>query len=137
MNGPFENLKILLADVSDYFRELIRLMLQEFGITEITEARNGKEAFERLKTKAVDIAIIEYRLGKIDGLAFTRKVRNDPGSPNKFLPIMMLTSCSERSHAQPGGICRPLHAPGRENHENQGWVRVRLPKSFPVRRLTT
>ena len=47
-----------------------------------------------------DLAIVDFHMSPIDGVEFTRLVRQASDSPNPFLPIIMLTGYAERSRVE-------------------------------------
>ena len=53
-------------------------------------------AFDALCDSAVDLAIVDFNMAPVDGVAFTRRVRTDRKSPNIYLPIIMMTGHSEK-----------------------------------------
>jgi DNA-binding response OmpR family regulator len=89
-------------------------MLKSIEITQIYEAKDGQDAFEALARWPADIAIVDFSMAPMDGVAFTRMVRNDPGSPNPYLAIIMLTGHSEESRvgsARDAGVSEFLVKP--------------------------
>jgi CheY-like chemotaxis protein len=76
-------------------RSIVGVMLNSFGIRMIREAKDGAEALESLRRWPADLAICDFLMEPLDGVAFTRKVRNAPDSPNPYLPVVMLTGHSE------------------------------------------
>jgi two-component system response regulator AtoC len=59
------------------------------------EAANGAEAINHVKDNAVDLAFLDLRLGREDGLDILRKLRDEaPG-----LPVIMLTAHGTPEHA--------------------------------------
>jgi DNA-binding response OmpR family regulator len=64
-------------------------------------------AFALIGDTNVDLAIVDYNLPFLDGLAFVRLIRTAPDSPNPFLPIIMLTAHSDLrrvSEARDAGV---------------------------------
>src|SRR5690606_14043240 len=43
-----------------------------------------------------DIVIADWMMKPMDGISFARMVRNDPRSPNAYVPIILMTGFSER-----------------------------------------
>ena len=83
----------------------------------IFEARDATEAFHRLKHDAIDIVIVDYQMEVLNGIEFVNLVRKSSDSANRFVPIIMLTAHSERSHvvdARDAGVtefcCKPVTA---------------------------
>jgi CheY-like chemotaxis protein len=93
----FENLRVLLADDNAHMRAIVSAVLKSIGIKHVREARNGAEALSVLREWPVDVAIVDFRMQPIDGVEFTRLVRNAKDSANTFLPIVMLTGYADRA----------------------------------------
>ncbi|AYG95253.1 response regulator [Brevundimonas naejangsanensis] len=89
------SIHVLLVDDNPNMRAIVAAMLKSVGVGRLTEAEDGAGALEALRREAIDIAIVDFRMKPMDGVAFTRAVRND--SPNPYLPVIMMTGHSERS----------------------------------------
>ncbi len=76
-------------------RTLILSFLSGFGIRDVSEAIDAKEAFELFKATDPDIVITDWRMPPTDGLDLVRRIRTDPESTNPYLPIIMLTGFTE------------------------------------------
>lgn len=96
MSG-LENLRVLLVDDNQHMRAIVTTVLAGVGVRHIRETRDGAEALEALKEWPADVAIVDFQMFPIDGVEFTRMVRNAPDSKNPYLPIVMMTGHSERS----------------------------------------
>lgn len=95
--GGLENLRVLLVDDNQHMRAIVTTVLAGVGVRHIRETRDGAEALEALKEWPADVAIVDFQMFPIDGVEFTRMVRNAPDSKNPYLPIVMMTGHSERS----------------------------------------
>jgi two-component system chemotaxis response regulator CheY len=71
-------------------------VLKSIGINQLREAHDGAEALAVLREWNADVAIVDFRMEPIDGVEFTRLVRNASDSKNPFLPIIMLTGYADR-----------------------------------------
>jgi len=91
----FENLVFLLVDDNVRMRKLIQSILDGLGATRVIEADEGAQALALLKTNPVDIVMCDMMMAPMDGITFTRCVRQDDDSPNRFLPIIMTSAYSE------------------------------------------
>ena len=89
--------KILIVEDNPHFRTLIQSILQALGVENIEEARDGAEAMEVLRGYDADLAILDWKMDGVDGIECVRRIRNDTESPNRFLPIIMLTGYTEES----------------------------------------
>ena len=61
----------------------------------IQTATNGKEALERIKERTPDLIITDLMMPFMDGLEFSKMVREMPGS--RFVPIIMLSAKTDTS----------------------------------------
>lgn len=93
-------LKVLLVDDNEHMRAIVGTILKGIGIVNLREARDGSEALEALRTWPADIAIIDFRMEPMDGVDFTRLVRNAADSRNPFLPIIMMTGFADRPRVE-------------------------------------
>lgn len=92
-----EGVTALVLDDNAHMRGLLRVILSGFGVRTIEEAADGVEAFRLVASEDIDIAFVDFKLGGIDGIDFCRRIRRDADSPNKYLPLVMITAYSERS----------------------------------------
>lgn len=90
-------LHILLVDDNANMRSILVTMLRSVGVGRISEAENRDQALDLVRQHAVDIAIVDFRMEPVDGVALTRVFRDESQSPNPYLPIIMMTGHSERS----------------------------------------
>ena len=95
--SALQSLSILLVDDNQHMRAITSAILQSAGIRKIREVSDGSMALEALREAAVDLAIVDFNMFPMDGVEFTRLVRNSPDSANPYLPIIMMTGHSERS----------------------------------------
>lgn len=92
-------INVLIVEDNLHFRTLIRTILQTVGFENVEEARDGAEAFEVLSSFDANLAIIDWKMDGQDGLECVRRIRTDQQSPNRYLPIIMLTGYTEESLA--------------------------------------
>ena len=88
---------MLLADDNAHMRTIVSAVLKSIGVKHLREARNGAEALAVLREWQCDVAMVDFRMQPIDGVEFTRLVRNAKDSANVFLPIIMLTGYADRT----------------------------------------
>lgn len=91
------DIHVLVVDDNKQMRFLVRCLLRAGGISKITEAATGAEAFEIMRARPVDLIIVDWKMAPVDGLAFTHMVRRNQDSPNPYIPILMLTAHTEAS----------------------------------------
>jgi CheY-like chemotaxis protein len=95
--GDYSSLKILLVEDNQHMRSIVSTILKGTGIRNVREARDGAEALDMLRQYPADIALVDFNMDPIDGVEFTKMLRNAPDSANPYLPIIMITGHSERS----------------------------------------
>ena len=94
--SALQSLNILLADDNQHMRAITSAILQSAGIRHIREVSDGAQALEAARAHPVDLAIVDFNMFPMDGVEFTRLVRNSPDSVNPYLPIIMMTGHSEK-----------------------------------------
>ncbi len=92
-----ESVSALILDDNAHMRGLVRVILSSFGVRNIEEAGDCSQAISLVASGDIDIAFVDMKLAVLDGLEFCRRIRLAPDSPNRYLPIVMITAYSERS----------------------------------------
>jgi CheY-like chemotaxis protein len=95
--SALQSLSILLVDDNQHMRAITAAILQSAGVRSIREVSDGAAAIDMVRDHAVDLAIVDFNMFPLDGVEFTRLMRNSPDSANPYLPIIMMTGHSERS----------------------------------------
>ena len=95
--ASLQSLKVLLIDDNQHMRAITSAVLQSAGVRQVREASDGAAALEILREQSVDLAIVDFNMFPLDGVEFTRLVRNSPDTANPYLPIIMMTGHSEKS----------------------------------------
>jgi CheY-like chemotaxis protein len=115
----FELLKILLVDDNHHMRVLLTEILRAIGVKQIYEANDGAEALTLMRNHAIDIVMTDLSMQPMDGIDFTRLLRNSPDSPNQMCPVIMITGHSTQrrvTEARDAGVneflAKPLTARG-------------------------
>ncbi|SFS83223.1 response regulator [Brevundimonas viscosa] len=90
-------LHVLLVDDNQHMRTIASAVLKSAGVGTVREAADGGSALEILREYPIDLAIVDFNMFPLDGVEFTRLVRNSADSPNPYLPIIMMTGHSARS----------------------------------------
>lgn len=95
--ADYSSLKILLVEDNQHMRSIVSAILKGSGIRNVREARDGAEALDLLRQFPADIALVDFNMDPVDGVEFTKLLRNAADSTNPYLPIIMITGHSERS----------------------------------------
>lgn len=89
-------MKALVVDDSRAMRMVLRRTLTTLGYGEVVEAGNGREALDALDPAALpDVALVDWNMPVMDGLAFVGAVRAD--AMFRPMTLMMVTTESEQS----------------------------------------
>jgi DNA-binding response OmpR family regulator len=78
-------------------RSIVVTILKGVGVKRVREVSSGAEALTALREFPADLAIVDFNMQPLDGVEFTKLVRNAKDSPNAYLPIIMMTGHAERS----------------------------------------
>lgn len=100
MSVPLEKIRFLVVDDNLHVLNIVKTVLRGLGAVHVFDARTRADALEHLRNDAIDIVILDYMLGDDDGVEFLRHLRTDPKSPTPFVPVIMLTSHTEKSRVE-------------------------------------
>ena len=89
-------LRLLVVDDNRHMRAIVLDLAQAIGLRDVRQAGDGGEALALLKEESCDIALVDLNMAPVDGVAFTREVRNGPSSPDVYMPVIMMTGHVER-----------------------------------------
>ena len=115
--SPLEKLAFLVVDDNVHMVQIIKAVLRSFGVVHLYEAFGVAEALAMVREYAIDIVLLDYNLGPMDGIDFIRLIRTAEDSPEPCLPIIMLTAYTEQHRvwaARDAGVtefcCKPVTA---------------------------
>lgn len=94
------NVSVLLADPDSCLSQAVVHILREMGFTNITHVKSGMEAIKAIKSQSVSFLITEWDMKGTTGIELVRYLRMSPESPNRALPIIMLTGHGEMHDVQ-------------------------------------
>ena len=92
-----KSLRILVVDDNKPIREIMSAVLGELGVGKIYFATDGERGFEIFQRDAPDIVFVDWEMEPVNGLTLTKRIRNDPLSVNRRVPIIMLSGYSASS----------------------------------------
>ncbi len=95
---PLGDLHILLVDDDNAFLDLMQALLQAMGVTHITRADSGMDAFNKLSKieRVVDVVLCDYTMAQGNGLQLLQAIRM--GKIKFFRPdacFILLTASGE------------------------------------------
>ncbi|MCH2547644.1 MAG: response regulator [Alphaproteobacteria bacterium] len=129
---------VLLVDNDSKILDLLTNVLTRLGFEEIFTAHDGFEGLQILEEKDIDLVITDWELKPVtelsaddvepnevittdwqqdppkDGASFVRYLRCAPSSPNRYIPIIMLTGSTlvdNIEYARDSGVSEILKKP--------------------------
>jgi two-component system, chemotaxis family, chemotaxis protein CheY len=88
-------MKILLVDDSNTMRRIQRNTLEKLGHTDVTEAQDGADALDKLKSGGFQLVLMDWNMPNMTGIEALKKIKADPNL--MATPVIMVTSESEKS----------------------------------------
>jgi CheY-like chemotaxis protein len=95
MAANLQRLKVVVADDSKQMRSVVSGFLNAIGIANIREAKDANDAWDLCGSFNPDMMVADWNMPPTSGLDLVRRIRTAPDSPNKFLPIILLTAFNE------------------------------------------
>jgi len=89
MNGHMNSKRILIAEDETLIRMDLAEMLRENGYEVVGEATNGEEAVALANELKPDLAILDVKMPKLDGISAAEKIV-------EIAPVLMLTAFSQK-----------------------------------------
>jgi CheY-like chemotaxis protein len=94
---PLEGLRVLVVDDHSFTISLVKDVLYASGAQSVSTARDGAEALAMLRGCQPQLVVTDWRMPGLDGLAFTRTVRQaavkaDTRVPDPEIPIVLLSA---------------------------------------------
>lgn len=108
------DLRVLVTDQHELMRNLFVNIFHSLGCFNIRAARHGEEAIDRLHGFGPDLLLTDWLMSPIDGIELTKYVRTNGASPDKFLPIMMVTALTAQKNivtARDAGVTEVVAKP--------------------------
>lgn len=110
MGGPkLDLLSVLVVEDSTFIRNVLTATLRTIGVGSVHGEPGGVEAIRFLQerraslppgTAPVDLIISDLVMPEVDGLMLLRWVRYSPKSPDRFLPVLMLSGAADRGYVE-------------------------------------
>jgi two-component system, response regulator PdtaR len=105
-------MRVLVAEDETIIRLDLRELLERLGLEVCAEARDGEEAVALARSEKPDVAIMDVKMPKLDGIEAARQILDE-----RPIPIVMLTAYGQEevvSRAVEAGVFGYLVKPFRE-----------------------
>ena len=86
-----KNLNVLLVDDEEYNRKLMQAILKKWNVN-ATEAVNGLDAIELIKSQRIDLVLMDSRMPVLDGVKATTFIRNNLDYSRANTPIIIVSA---------------------------------------------
>ncbi len=102
-------LSVLVVEDSGFIRSVLTATLRTIGVGSVHAVVNGIAAVRFLEerraalppgTAPVDVVISDLMMPEVDGLMLLRWIRNSARSPDKFMPVLMLSGAADRGYVE-------------------------------------
>lgn len=127
---------ILIVDDRSLQCDLITAYLTKAGYTNISQAANGIEALDMMRSVSPDLVLLDIMMPDMDGYEVCRRIRADPFTHD--IPVLFQSAVNkveERSRAFEVGatdmVSKPIYGP-----ELIARVRIQLENRFLIRELS-
>ena len=105
---------VLVVDDSASLRQIVCIALNGAGY-EVVEARDGKDALEKIDTRRIHLVISDVNMPNMDGIAFVKELKQRPEC--RYMPVIMLTTENQEKTIREGWIAgvkawvvKPFHS---------------------------
>ena len=105
-------MRILIAEDETIIRLDLRALLESAGFAVCGEAKDGQEAIDLARSEQPDLAVLDVKMPKLDGIEAARRILEE-----RPIPIVMLTAYGQEelvSRAVEAGVFGYLVKPFRE-----------------------
>ena len=130
-SGPeLQALSVFVVDDNKFMRTVVKNLCRGLGLGDFWQAEDVDQGLKVMRDNEVDLVITDWHMEPTDGLEFVHFLRNDPASPNPYVPIIMLTGHGDRDR-----VCGPSTVDSNRNIFRQISSRE-IPTQGPLRNDT-
>ena len=83
--------EILIVDDTPMNIAVVKALLRRIRV-KTDDASGGAECLEKLKKKAYDLILLDYRMPEMDGIEVLKKIKELDDNPNQRIPVIALTA---------------------------------------------
>lgn len=94
----FSHVRFLVVDGNRLMCQIVKDILMMLGATQVVTARDSEKAMASLRAGGIDVLITEWNLKPHSGLELLDWLRTDALSPDRMMPVIMLTANSEMDY---------------------------------------
>ncbi len=94
MGFQFNRLTVLIVEDTAPMQKLVTSVLETLGIGRVYTAIDGDQGFRVFCNEKPDIVITDWHMLPTGGIELVNRIRKNSSSPNKTVPIIMMTGYS-------------------------------------------
>ncbi len=94
----FSHVRFLIVDSNKLMCQLVKDILMMLGCHQVNTVRDSEKAIAALRSGGYDVMITEWNLKPRSGLELLDWLRTDGTSPDRMMPVIMLTANSEMEY---------------------------------------
>ncbi|MBX2834504.1 MAG: response regulator [Micavibrio sp.] len=110
----FQRLSVLVVEDTVPMQKLVVAVLETLGVGTVYRAENGEDGFRVFCNSNPDIVLADWHMEPMSGIQMVDKIRSSDKSPNKMVPIVMMSGYSafqRVSQARDAGVTEFLVKP--------------------------
>lgn len=100
MAYDFSQVKILVVEDMPPMLTLTLSLLTMFGFRDSEGAKSVAEGFDLFRKHKHNLIITDWQMEPLNGLDFIKMVRRDPNSPDRLVPIILMTGFSDKEKVE-------------------------------------
>lgn len=100
MPYDLNNVRVLIVEDMPPMLALTTSLLSMFGFRTVHGAKSVEEGYKLFQQHNHDIIVTDWLMEPMDGIDLIRKVRKDDLSPNKYVPIILMTGYSDQPRVE-------------------------------------
>ncbi len=95
------NIKILFAEDDQTIRDILTERIEKEGYL-VIPVSDGEEAWEKIQSESPDVIILDLLMPKKHGFEVLKDLRQNPPSPEKWQPVIIVSALSELDDIKKG-----------------------------------
>ncbi len=94
MPFDFKKLSVLVVEDTAPMRKLIASVLETMDVGQVYTAEDGEKGYDMMRQHNPDIVVADWHMEPVNGIELTREVRTNALSPNRMVPVILVTGYS-------------------------------------------
>lgn len=87
----FSKLSVLIVEDLLPMQQLLRDIIKTLGVGKVYMSSNGRHGYTQYLSKQPDLIVTDWHMPEVDGIDLIEKIRKDPNSPRRDVPIIMIS----------------------------------------------